>query len=84
METVLVILRRRRGERENNGGDEHNWVHGKHIYVYMEMSQGKPLYNYYVLIKMFFTEDFIGNTGEVAQTISSGDEDSSVFFTLGW
>jgi hypothetical protein len=37
-------------KRENNRGEEPNWGT---IYVYVEISQQNPLYNYYIPIKMF-------------------------------
>jgi hypothetical protein len=45
-----VILRRWRGKRENNEGDEPN--QGT-LYAYMEMSQQNSLYSYYMLMKTF-------------------------------
>jgi hypothetical protein len=48
LKSVEVILRRGRGKRKNNGGNKPN---RGIIYVYMEISQQNPLYNYYVLIK---------------------------------
>jgi hypothetical protein len=36
LKPIKVILRRGRGKRENNGGDEPNWGT---LYIYMEMSQ---------------------------------------------
>jgi hypothetical protein len=47
---VEVILRKRRGKRENNGGDKPN--QGT-LYAYMEPLQGNSLYDYYTLITMF-------------------------------
>jgi hypothetical protein len=38
-------------KRENNEGYEPNWGI---IYVYMEMSQQSPMYNYQILIKNVF------------------------------
>jgi hypothetical protein len=40
---IEIILRRGKGERENNGVDEPN--QGT-LYTYMEMSQSNSLYNY--------------------------------------
>jgi hypothetical protein len=51
LKPVEVILRKGRKKRENNGGDEPNWCI---LYSCMEMSQRNLLYNYYILIKMFF------------------------------
>jgi hypothetical protein len=34
--------------RENNGGDEPNW---DTLYACVELSQGNPLYGYYIVIK---------------------------------
>jgi hypothetical protein len=36
LNTTEVILSRRRGKRENNGGDELNW---DTLFAYVEMSQ---------------------------------------------
>jgi hypothetical protein len=50
LKPVEVILRRGREKRENSGGD----VPTQGIlYTCLEMSQQKPIYNYYILIKMF-------------------------------
>jgi hypothetical protein len=43
-----VILRRGKGKRENNGGDE---PHRGTLGAYTEMLQQNSLYNYYILIK---------------------------------
>jgi hypothetical protein len=45
LKPVEVVLIREMGKRENNGGDEPILDTS---YAYMEMSQCKPLYNYYV------------------------------------
>jgi hypothetical protein len=42
LKPVKVILRKRKGKRENNGLDEPNW---STINVYMEMSQHYLLYD---------------------------------------
>jgi hypothetical protein len=49
-EPVQVILRRGRGKREKNGGNEPLL---DIIYVYVEMSQRNSLYNHHILIKTF-------------------------------
>jgi hypothetical protein len=36
LKPVKIILRRRKGKRENNGGNEPNWGT---LYAYMEMSE---------------------------------------------
>jgi hypothetical protein len=50
LKPVKVILRRGRGKREKNKGDEPNWGT---LYAYVEMSQETPLYDYCKLIKTF-------------------------------
>jgi hypothetical protein len=37
------------GKSKNNGEDKPNWGM---LHTYMEKSQGNPLHNYYILIKM--------------------------------
>jgi hypothetical protein len=52
LKSAKVILRRGRGKRENNGGDEANC---SMLYTYIEVLLKKTtLYNYSVLIKIFF------------------------------
>jgi hypothetical protein len=41
-------LRIGRRKKQHKGGDEPNWGT---LHIYMETSQQKPLYNYYMLIK---------------------------------
>jgi hypothetical protein len=48
LKPVQVILRRGR-KRGRSRRDETNW---DTLYVYMEMSQRNPMYNYYILIKL--------------------------------
>jgi hypothetical protein len=50
LKSVKVILKGEGGRGRNNGGDEPN--QGT-LYAFMEMSQQNPLYNYYILIKIF-------------------------------
>jgi hypothetical protein len=50
METCWYHFKKESEKRETNGGDKPN--QGT-TYLYMEMSQWNPLYNYYILIKTF-------------------------------
>jgi hypothetical protein len=50
LKPVKVILRRGKGMRENDGGDEPN--QGT-VCAHMEMLRQNSLYNYHILKKMF-------------------------------